>query len=156
MSEETFVAVFGEWIEVLMRHSMRRVLQHARELGLSMSHLGAILHTPLAGSRGVTEIGEHLGVSSAAASQMLDRLVQQDLVVRSEDPKDRRVKRIALTEKGERILEECIRARQSWLNDVAQAFSDDEREVITSALKLLTERVSQLSETTNAMREFNP
>ena len=156
MPEQTMINALGEWIEVLMHYSMRRFLRHARELGLSMSHLGAIFHTHRAGGRGVTEIGEHLGVSSAAASQMLDRMVQQGLVIRSEDPKDRRVKRIELTEKGERILEECIRARQSWLNDVAQGFNEDEKEAIASALKLLTERVTQLSETTNAMREFNP
>ncbi|HEY71387.1 MAG TPA: MarR family transcriptional regulator [Anaerolineae bacterium] len=156
MSEETFVAALGEWIEVLMHYSMRRFLRHARERGLSMSHLGAIFHTHRAGGRGVTEIGEHLGVSSAAASQMLDRMVQQDLVMRSEDPKDRRVKRIVLTEKGQRILEECIRARRSWLNEVAGVFSDDEKQTIASALMLLTERVSQLSDTNNAMREFNP
>ena len=110
-----------------------------------MSHLGAIFHMHRAGSCGVTEIGEHLGVSSAAASQMLERLVQQDLVLRTEDPDDRRVKRIVLTEKGQAILDEGLRARQSWLNDVAATLSDSEMETITSALKILIAKVCQLS-----------
>lgn len=146
MQTDTFAATLGELIEAFMQHSMRRFLRYARASGLTMSHLGALFHTNRCGSCGVTEIGEHLGVSSAAASQMLDRLVQQDLVLRSEDPDDRRVKRIVLTEKGQRILEEGLRARQSWLNDVAQTFSDSEKETVSAALKLLIARVNQLSE----------
>lgn len=145
MSEDAFTATLGEWIEVLMRQSMRRFLRHARERGLSMSHMGAIFHTHRSGSCGVTEIGEHLGVSSAAASQMLDRLVQQELVLRTEDPDDRRVKRIELTEKGRRLLEDGIRARQGWLSDIAQILSDREKETITAALKLLITKVNQLA-----------
>lgn len=145
MQADTFTATLAEWIEVSMHRSMRQFLRYARASGLSMSHLGTIFHMHHCGSCGVTEIGEHLGVSSAAASQMLDRLVQQDLVLRSEDPDDRRVKRIVLTEKGQAILEEALRARQSWLNEVASTLSDSEKETITSALKILTAKVNQLT-----------
>jgi len=145
MSDDLFVPTLQEWIQVLMRYSMRNILRYARESGLSMSHLGAIFHIHRIGSCGVTEIGEHLGVTSAAASQMLDRLVQQGLVLRAEDAVDRRVKRIELTEKGQQILEEGIRTRQSLLDDLASAFTEDERETITFALKILIDKVNQLT-----------
>lgn len=110
-----------------------------------MSHFGAIFHLHRSGSCGVTEIGEHLGVSSAAASQMLERLVQQGLVLRAEDPMDRRVKRIELTDKGGRVFRESIRARQGWLEDLAGSLSDEERQVVTSALEILILKVDQPS-----------
>jgi DNA-binding MarR family transcriptional regulator len=144
MAEDTFIADFGEWMQVFMRRSMRRFLSYARENGLSMSHLGAIFHTQRFGSCGVTEIGDHLGVSSAAASQMLERLVQQDLVKRTEDPDDRRVKRIELTTKGKRILEEGLRIRQTWLRDVAQTLTEDEKKTVSAAMKILISKISQL------------
>jgi DNA-binding MarR family transcriptional regulator len=144
MSEETFIHAFGEGMEALMRKSMRRFLRHARESGLSMSHIGAIFHTHRFGSCGVTEIGEHLGVSSAAASQMLERLVQQDLVLRTEDPDDRRVKRIELTDKGRHILEEGLRARQTWLKDLARSLDQDERETVEAAMKILVTKINEL------------
>jgi DNA-binding MarR family transcriptional regulator len=149
MQDDTFASTLGEWIEGFMHHSMRRFLRYARANGLSMSHLGALFHTHRFGSCGVTEIGEHLGVSSAAASQMLDRLVQQDLVLRSEDPDDRRAKRIVLTAKGQRILEKALQARQSWLNDVTQTLSDSEKETVSSALEILIARANQLAEPAN-------
>jgi DNA-binding MarR family transcriptional regulator len=58
---------------------------------------------------------------------MLDRLVQLELILRTEDPDDRRGKQIELTDKGKRFLEDGIRARQTWVNDLLQSLSQDRR-----------------------------
>ena len=105
-----------------------------------MSQLGALFHIHRMGSSGVTDQGEHLGVTSAAASQMLGRLVQQGLILRSEDPSDRRVKQIVLTDKGLQVLQESMRSRQNWLYDLAAALSDSEKETITAAMNVLLDR----------------
>ncbi len=84
-------------------------------------------------------------MTSAAASQMLERLVQQELILRTEDPDDRRVKQIALTEKGHRILEEGIQARQGWMDDLAQSLSASEKETIVLGLNILIDKVSHLA-----------
>jgi DNA-binding MarR family transcriptional regulator len=146
MPADPFVTTLEEWLEISMRHSMRNFIRFARERGFSMSHLGALIHLHRLGSCGVTEIGDHLGVTSAAASQMLDRLVGQGLVSRSEDPEDRRVKRIVLTDKGRRILEESLRARQSWLEDLAHILSESEKAEATAALSLLIAKLDQLAQ----------
>jgi DNA-binding MarR family transcriptional regulator len=125
---------------------MRNFIQYARKNGLSMSHLGALFHLHRMGRCGVTELGEHLDVTSAAASQMLDRLVQQHLILRTEDPEDRRVKQIVLTEEGSRILEEGIRARQRWLEDLAGTLSEEERETIMVSLKTLIDKMDNLKQ----------
>lgn len=145
MSDDPFVAALREWMEISMRNSMRSFIQYARESGLSISHFGAIFHIHRIGSCGVTAIGDDLGVTSAAASQMLERLVQQGVVLRMEDSEDRRVKRIVLTDKGQQIVEEAVRARQSWLDELGQNLSDSEKESITSALMTLISKVNQLT-----------
>lgn len=145
MPADPFISTLQEWIQVLMRYSMRNFLRYARESGFSMSHFGAIFYIHRIGSCGVTEIGEHLGVTSAAASQMLERLVQQGLVLRAEDPEDRRVKRIELTEKGQQILEEGIRTRQGWLNDLVGTLTESEKQTITPALEILIDKVNHLT-----------
>lgn len=127
-----------------MRYSMRNFLRYARESGLSMSHFGAIFHIHRIGSCGVTEVGEHLGVTSAAASQMLDRLVSQGLIERKEDPEDRRVKRIELTDEGQHVYERGIQARQSWMEDLATSLSEAERQAIASALETMTAQLKKL------------
>jgi DNA-binding MarR family transcriptional regulator len=144
--DDRLVVTLQKWIEVSMHRSMRHFICYARESGLSMSQLGALFHIQRSGSSGVTDLGDDLGVTSSAASQMLERLVQQDLVLRSEDPSDRRVKQIILTDKGLEVLRESIRARQSWLNDLAKTLSDSEKEVIVAALNTLIDKVNHLSQ----------
>lgn len=146
MTSDPFVDTLKEWFEVSTHHSMRNFIHYARSSGLSMSHFGALFHIQHRGISGVTELGDHLGVTSAASSQMLERLVQQELILRSEDPDDRRVKQIVLTDKGSRVLEEGIRARQGWLDDLAKTLSDDEKETIMGALEILIDKVKQIKQ----------
>ena len=146
MTDDPFVALFEEWFELSRSHSMRHFIGYARESGLSMSQIGALFHLNKAGKCGVTELGGHLNVSNAAVSQMLDRLAQQGLILRSEDPQDRRSKTIVMTEKGEQILQEGLRARQSWLQTLTNALSDGEKETIMEGLNILVEKIGKLEE----------
>ena len=146
MQTDPFVATLEEWIKVSMHRSMRNFISYARKSGLSMSHIGALFHIHHEGICGVTELGNHLDVTSAAASQMLERLVQQELILRTEDPKDRRGKQIVLTDKGNRILEEGIRARQRWLDDLTETLSDGEKETIMVALNILIDKTKNLKQ----------
>ena len=67
------------------------------------------------GVRVLHRIAEHLGVSNAAASQMVDRLVGMGLLERSEDPDDRRAKALALTEKGKALVLDSIEAKAAGI-----------------------------------------
>ena len=141
-SSDPFIRALQDWGRIFMRRSMRKMLHYAKGSGLSLSQLSALLHI-YRGESGVSEVGEYLGVSSAAASQMLERLVQMGLVTRTEDPNDRRAKRIALTEEGQRIVEESLSARQTWLNELAENLLDEDKTTITEALEILIQAARQ-------------
>jgi len=71
--------------------------------------------------------------------------VQLGLILRSEDPDDRRAKRLVLTEKGRQLLDESFHARQAWLKDLADSMSEKEKDQIVAALHILTEKANQLA-----------
>lgn len=144
-SIDPFIVTLGKWIEIFMRHSMRNVIHYSKVSGLSMSQIGAMFHIHR-GASGVSDLGDDLGVTSAAASQMLERLVQSHLILRSEDPHDRRVKQLILTDKGRQILQESLHARQGWLDDLAGALSPGEKEQIITSLNILIGKASQLEQ----------
>ena len=144
MNTDPFIATFQQWIDIFMHRSLRRFIHFARENGLSMSMIGTLFHLSKKGCAGVTDLGDHLGVTSAASSQMLERLVQQGLILRTEDPTDRRVKQIVLTEKGHHVLDESVRARQGWLDDLVEILSREEKELIKGALDLMIIKANQL------------
>jgi len=143
-TSDPFITSLHELIGIFMRRSMRNFLHYTREKELSMSQIGALFHLNRMGTCGVSAISDDLGVTDAAASQMLERLVQQGLITRSEDPHDRRVKQIVLTEKGHQVLQESIHARQGWLEDLARVLSKEEKEQVVAALQILIEKASQL------------
>ncbi len=146
MNADPFIATFQQWIDIFMHRSLRKFIHFARENGLSMSMIGTLFHLSKKGCAGVTDLGDHLGVTSAASSQMLERLVQQELILRTEDPTDRRVKQIVLTEKGHHVLDEGVRARHGWLDDLVEILSQEEKELIKKGLDLLINKANQLED----------
>jgi DNA-binding MarR family transcriptional regulator len=141
-----------EWSETLMRGSMRRLYRAAQAGGLPVSQLGPLLHIRRRGALAVSDIGARMGVSNAAASQMLDRLVAQGLVARSEDPNDRRVRQIALTPEGLRRVDASLRAQFDWLEGLADLLSPREQIRVIAVLKLLIEKANQLEQVDNGAR----
>ena len=141
---QQFAAVLREWSEVFMRRSMRDFTTFMRNSGLTMPQVSALFKLHYQGTCGVTDIADHLDVTSAAASQMVDRLVQQGLLARSTDPHDRRVKQLELTPLGDRLLEDSIEARVQWMAGLTTVLSPVEQETIVSALDLLTDAATRL------------
>jgi DNA-binding MarR family transcriptional regulator len=140
---EPFDHTLKDLMEVLMRSSMRGFIRFAKERGLSMTQINTLVHLRHKGPCGVSDIGDELGVTSAAASQMLDRLVQQGLILRSEDQRDRRLKQIVLTDKGDFLLREGIDARQQWISQLSTALSPAEKEQVAAALNLMITKLVQ-------------
>lgn len=144
MSEQgEFLATLHEFLAVLMRRSMGNFLRYTRDSGLSMSQMRALSHLSRSRTCSVSDISSNLGVSSAAVSQMLDRLVQQQLIDRTEDPNDRRGKVLSLTEKGHLLVRNGIEARQGWTSELDQLLTAEEKQMVTRALKILIAKTVQ-------------
>jgi DNA-binding MarR family transcriptional regulator len=139
-SPDRFFAVIHEWMEMAMHRSMRGHMHYAREKGLSRSMIGTLFYLSHRHHTGVNDLSEHLGVSSAAASQMLERLVEEGLIQRIEDPEDRRMKKITLTDSGYQVMKESVSARINWFKALIEEFSDEEKKQIGSALELMIDK----------------
>jgi DNA-binding MarR family transcriptional regulator len=93
------------------RHALRRFL-HFSEEGARAAGLTAQQHQLLLAVKGqpgrdwatITELAESLQIRHHAAVGLVDRCERAGLVVRAQDPIDRRQVRVSLTDKGEGIL----------------------------------------------------
>jgi DNA-binding MarR family transcriptional regulator len=77
---------------------------------------------------------------------MIERLVQQGLVERCESPDDRRVRLVHLTERGRQVVDESIRARQQWVERLLASLSEEQRNLVGRALRVLTEHAALMEE----------
>lgn len=141
-----FTEVIREWSEVFMQRSMRDFRKFMEETDLSFSQINILMRLIHGNSTSVSEIGEQLGVTNAAASQAVDRLVGLDLIERTEDPIDRRAKRLALTRKGRTLIERGIEVRSQWIEGLTDALTPEQQSLIIAALTLLTEAAQATKE----------
>ena len=133
-----FTEVIRDWSEVFMQRSMHDFRRFMDETSLSFSQINILMRLVHGGNTGVSEVGSQLGVTNAAASQAVDRLVQLGLIERTEDPEDRRAKKLALTPKGRTLIEKGIEVRSQWVEGITVALTPEQQGMIISALTLLT------------------
>jgi DNA-binding MarR family transcriptional regulator len=127
------------WAETFTHGTMREMHRLLRGRGVSLSQFSVLMRLQHGGGCGVSDIGMYLGVSNPAASQLIDRLVEMNLLERSEDPADRRQRRLALTTQGQALLQEVIETRLRWLQNLAAALPPAEQPQVARTLALLTE-----------------
>jgi DNA-binding MarR family transcriptional regulator len=86
--------------------------------GLRPAHGFAFVRIAAEGAT-IAEIGEHLGVTKQAASQLVEELLRRGYVTSSRHPRDARAKLITLTELGRAVTraadEASIEAAQAWV-----------------------------------------
>jgi DNA-binding MarR family transcriptional regulator len=139
------VTAIRQWMEASTLRSMREWRRYVRSAGLSTAQVIILMRLFYGGRCEVHDIGRHLDVTSAAASQLVDRLVNAGLAERSEDPEDRRVRTVTLSAKGRRLIEEGIEERYRWVEDLAAALSEEERAALLRALPPLIAAGRKLS-----------
>jgi len=146
LSSEPLSDVLHNWARVFTHRSMQDFKQFMHDAGLSASQITALMHLYHAKTCGVSHISERIGISRAATSQMLDRLVQMGLLARTENPADRRAKQLSLTPKGIALMEQGIEMRRKWLENVTNRIPADQQADIRAALVALTNAALQLEQ----------
>jgi MarR family 2-MHQ and catechol resistance regulon transcriptional repressor len=103
--------------------------------GLCASDFGvleALLHK---GPLPVNVLGRKMLLSSGSITTAVDRLVRRDLVARSDDPDDRRVRRVALTAAGRALIAPAFERHAADLEDVVADLTPDERSTLVTLLR---------------------
>ncbi|HEY8639923.1 MAG TPA: MarR family transcriptional regulator [Solirubrobacterales bacterium] len=125
-------------------HDQGEQLQAIEESGLTITQCKALLTLAGPGEnaepRQITEIAERLGLSLPAMSRAVDGLVRKRLVTRVEDEQDRRVRRVAITAKGERLGAKLVSLRLASLEAFVSTLTAAQRRKLDAALDSLLER----------------
>ena len=132
------------WVQAADMRSIAEWRRFVRGAGLSMPQLSLLMRLYHGGGCGVHDLGRGLGVSSAAASQMVDRLVQAQLVDRVESQEDRRVRTVALSARGRHLIERRIRSRYRWVDRLVGELGEDLKASMRKVLPALIEAEKRL------------
>ena len=132
------------WMDIFMHHSMRGWKQFAKSTGLSMPQIGILMQLHHKGPCGVSDISGHADITAAAASQLVEKLVQAGYIYRVEDPSDRRAKMLTISPTGAELLKKGNEERYRWMRHLADTLSEPEQDKVSEALTLLINAAKEL------------
>jgi DNA-binding MarR family transcriptional regulator len=142
-SAHIFYSAVGEAVE-------KRLLREVAGKELTFSQLKLLRLVDLADAQSVSDVAAFLGVSSAAASKAVDRLVRRNLLHRAEGKPDRRAIHLSLTEQSRRLLGAYEQARGRELTRIFQKFPESE---LRGAARLLDQLSADILESEDHQAE---
>ena len=134
-------------LEKLLRYIAANLKQRGREIltnyPITPPQFVALQWLLEEGDLTVGELSNKMYLACSTTTDLVDRMERNGLVARVKDKHDRRVVRIHLLEKGERIIEEVIQKRQHDLAQVLQHFSGDEIVFLEKCLRKLHQEIKK-------------
>ena len=130
-------------LEFVLAHIIQDFMQFMHQTGLSRPQIHALLLIYHAGECRISEIGALTGSSPAAASQLVERLVTQGLVQRSEDPLNRRIKKLRLTGKSLKLIRQGVSSNR-FLAELMAALPAKHRQTVDTAFGYLAQASRQI------------
>lgn len=83
----------------------------------------------------VWEISRFLGVTSPFVSQLLNGMEERELIVRAKDPKDRRIVRVSLTDRGRSKASEILRYYFRIYEGLIEHLGEEDSRMLTALLQ---------------------
>lgn len=81
------------------------------------------------------DLARFAAVDKATVARLVARLEKNGYVVRTPDTRDRRIKRVALTDKAKQIAPALKAALRGWSDGLTEGFTEDERATILRLLQ---------------------
>ncbi|BAY10882.1 MarR family winged helix-turn-helix transcriptional regulator [Calothrix sp. NIES-2098] len=125
-----------ETVPLLMRFIRADMRSHNAE-SLSIPQLRSLAFLNRNSGASLSEVAEHLGVTCATASTTIERLVQRNLVQRSDHPQERRRIVLNLTEEGKLLLKQSQDTTRTHIADILERLTPEQVSDIEEGLALL-------------------
>ena len=144
MLNTSFSQSLRKWMDTFSHRSMRDSARFIKNSGYSMAQFFLLMQVYRREHCGISDLSEHLETSNAAVSQLVDKLVQAGLLTRTEDPNDRRAKKVELSPEGSAFMELSIQERYRWVDKLADELSAEEEKKVAEALRILDETMKKV------------
>jgi DNA-binding MarR family transcriptional regulator len=107
--------------------------ESARKYGIT-SQQGQLLCVLMAGPCGMGQLGSMLRLAKSSLTGLVDRTERNGLVRRESDPGDMRAVRVALTERGSKLVEEFYTETCRRIEELPGGLGAEERDTLADLL----------------------
>ncbi len=142
-NEETLYNIFT------LNHVINKVFfksfeEQYRLDSINFTHVKAIITLFFEGPCSMSCVSEKMGLEKGSFSAVAHRLIDVGYVNKVQDSSDKRVFLLELTGSGNELAEEIIEQHRQFIKNQIDSFSDVEKDVYYSAVKLIISMTEKL------------
>ena len=142
--EHLYDMLFQAW--PLMRRKLLPSSAQQAEFGMPLSHVQVLVMLDHRGSLSITEISQSFGIAKPNITPLVDRLIEEGLVMRERNSADRRVVNVVICEKGRERLADIYRRLCDNLFDWTRTLSREDLASFNDALETIVRLLSKQPE----------
>ncbi len=131
----------------LIEGQIRSRLRHQFDITLPRFDLMSQLERTPEGLK-MGELSKRMMVTGGNVTGITDQLVSEGLVLRQDNPKDRRAYIVKLTPEGRRAFKKMAEAHEKWIGELFGGMNEKEKQqlyVLLSTLKIHANHVSEIT-----------
>lgn len=92
------------------------------------------------------ELSKRMMVTGGNVTGITDQLVAEGLVVREDNPRDRRAYIVKLTKDGRRVFKQMAEAHEQWILELFEGPTDQQKQELYDLLAVLKNHVANIAE----------
>lgn len=117
----------------------------AREFGQSLPRFDVLNHLDMEGDGGlpVGTLADRMIASAGNITRLITRMLDEELVTRVPDARDRRREIVFITPKGRALYHEMARAHADWTTHFFSGFSAAEKSTLKTLMQKLRDKLAE-------------
>jgi DNA-binding MarR family transcriptional regulator len=113
------------------------------DLDLTIVQLKCLLFIDFKESTNFKQLADALGVTPPSVTGIIDRLVEQGLISREENPANRRMQVLRTTEKGKALIQKLVETRRSTISTFLDSLSIQDLSSLARITSILASSIEQ-------------
>ena len=140
---EADVQEFGELLSVMIRSFAAFERSEIFCSGITMSQCSTILGIGKHGTMTMNALSEWMSLATSTMTRIVDNLVRDGYIARTQDPQDRRVVQVSLTEEGEKLFGAVKQIYHEYHGKIVESIPADELHQVVESLTMLIEAIKK-------------
>lgn len=125
----------GRWFSVFHRLPLSFIAEGLKDYNIGSGQIMFLLELYFMDGVSQEELSSYLNINEANTARAIKKLEKEGYVIRKRDEKDKRIKRIYLTEKAFEIKPIVLELMNQWEDKMLKSLTSVEREVFIDLLK---------------------
>lgn len=140
---DTDVQEFGKLLTAMIRTFLSLERNEIFCCGVTMSQCSTLLAVGKKSKMTMNELSESMALATSTMTRVVDNLVRDGYIKRTQDDSDRRIVHVSLTEKGTELFQQIRRIYHEYHQRIVDNIPTSEIHSVVEALKLLKAAIAQ-------------